>query len=645
MRLRFKLTLLLAGLVAALTCDDAPPGLDLAEQLSRAFCAHQLNCCSPFELAGVTGGRYATEPDCVAYATVSMRQQLGTIDGAIDLGRISVDPARAEACVKAFRERACNASMIVFENIGPLPNVAEILAFCPDLLVGHVPMNKACNVTQECARGSRCVGNVPPNNGGFAGSMGAPTTPTTGLGLCVPFQKAGEHCNTSADCDQAARFACQSPQFVCGPAGQVGDPCVVEYDFATGTISSNCDASRRLYCDQFCRRYPTEGEPCDLNRSQLCDPDPALALWCDVRFGAVCKPLGNEGDACGGPAIPPCRHDLACHPQQSDGIGECGSLPMLGEACTDRCASPGVCDAGFCTTPGTLPSGAKCITNSDCASLSCTGFSAGSMFCSPPTISPRCVGSGVTHGVISGLGGQGGFAGSFPTGVGGGFAGGRGPAGTTGAGGGGMGGTSSTPPPLGCAFSVFAPEDPLIADFTDSSVIPIGGTYTYAAPMGGDGPVATMTNGALHITARTTGLEFVQFWGAGIYFNGDLGGNACIAAITHHTGVQFDVSGTIDGPGCTAQYSTNDSAHTNNAVDPKGSGDSSSFAPQASFTVSPTTVTLMFPFSGPGAPTGGNPAIGVDPTKLTGVQWQFTTPAGTENSCVVDITIDNVRFF
>ena len=224
MRLRFKLTLLLAGLLAALTCDDAPRGLDLAEQLSRAFCAHQLTCCSPFELAAVTGGRYATEADCVAYATVSTRQQLGTIDGAIDLGRISVDPARAEACVKAFRERSCNASMMIIpESIGPLPNVAEMLAFCPDLLVGHVPMNKACNVTQECVRGSRCVSNISTNNGGFAGSMGAPTMPTSGLGLCVPYQKVGEHCNTSADCDQAARLACQPPQFVCGPAGQVGD--------------------------------------------------------------------------------------------------------------------------------------------------------------------------------------------------------------------------------------------------------------------------------------------------------------------------------------------------------------------------------------------------------------------------------------
>ena len=111
----------------------------------------------------------------------------------------------------------------------PLPNVAEVLAFCPDLLVGHVPMNKACNVAQECVRGSRCVGNIPGNNGGFAGRWARPRCRRS-LGLCVPYQKAGEHCNTSADCDRAAHLACQPPQFVCGPAGQVGDPCVVEYD-------------------------------------------------------------------------------------------------------------------------------------------------------------------------------------------------------------------------------------------------------------------------------------------------------------------------------------------------------------------------------------------------------------------------------
>ena len=80
-------------------------------------------------------------------------------------------------------------------------------------------------------------------------------------------------------------------------------------------------------------------------------------------------------------------------------------------------------------------------------------------------------------------------------------------------------------------------------------------------------------------------------------------------------------------------------------MDFKGSGDASAYAPQATLVVAPTVTTVMMPFSGPGSPTGGNPAIAVDRSKLTGVQWQFTTAAGMDTSCMVDITIDNVRFF
>ena len=35
----------------------------------------------------------------------------------------------------------------------------------------------------------------------------------------------------------------------------------------------------------------------------------------------------------------------------------------------------------------------------------------------------------------------------------------------------------------------------------------------------------------------------------------------------------------------------------------------------------------MMPFTGTGAPSGGNPALAIDKAKLTGVQWQFTAAA------------------
>jgi hypothetical protein len=210
-----------------------------------------------------------------------------------------------------------------------------------------------------------------------------------------------------------------------------------------------------------------------------------------------------------------------------------------------------------------------------------------------------------------------------------------GTAGTTGA-----GGSSSG---LGCQTSDVAPGDPLIADFSmadgGAASLAIGGTFTY-----GPGPTAMVVGGAWNVTATSTGMTAAQYWGAGIYFNGNSAGTDCVNGAAH-TGIQFDISGSVSGTGCTVQFSINDSEHSNNASDPKGAGDSTSYAPQlaipvANITSTPTTMMVAFT-----QPTGGSPASAVDPTKLTGVQWQFTTAAGTTNSCMVDITIDNVKFY
>jgi hypothetical protein len=429
----------------------------------------------------------------------------------------------------------------------------------------------------------------------------------------------------------------------------------------TGQAMSNCDEKAGLYCEDIfthtCRHHPRAGEPCDTTRAPQCDPDPALGLSCDFRFSGTCRAPGQDGDACGGPAIAPCRPDLACHATQADGIGTCGALPRLGDSCVDRCASPGVCVNGSCTLAGEAPLGASCSTDGDCASLFCLLIQPGRSICATNSIIPLCVGSGVTIGNITGfggIGGTGGAGGTFITGRAGtsgsggragGFAGsvGTGAAGIGGTGAGGAGGM----PPLGCLFTALAPQNPVIADFTvanGATMLPIGGIFTYTAPTSMDGPTATITGGALHITAATVGRDVPQFWGAGIFFNIDPTGQTCVDASTSR-GVQFDISGTVDGVGCSLQYSTNDSAHLESLVDPKGSGPPGAFPPQAALVVTSTVTTLMMPFTGPDAPVGGSPASPVDSARLTGVQWQLTTDAGPDNSCAVDLTIDNVRFF
>jgi len=659
--------LLLAGVAAfAVACDDAQSPFPLADEIAQAFCAYEFACCSPTEISLLTSDRYTTQDQCVGFAMLSARQQLGTVEGAISLKRITVDPTRAAACVAAYRDRNCNTTPPAPQGLGglpqtpqgmgALPDVAAVLALCPDLLVGHVPNGSACNVSQECLRGSRCVaGSAPAVNGGFAGTFGGVNIGGTSgssiapsPGVCMRFQRQGEPCNDSSDCDPTAHLACHLPDYVCGAPPQEGEPCSSTIDPATGVIAgSDCDPTQHLFCDAFpsgvCRHYALASQPCSMFGGGLqCDPDPALALSCN-SFTGVCNTPGNEGDACGALAIAPCRADLGCRPMQSDGIGQCGAPPALGERCYDRCATPAICGGGTCLMPGPTAVGKPCTRSTDCSSLQCTSFAVNSEVCSPPAVQPLCAGAGITPGYppgSSGFGGTfgtgtGGFGGSFSTGTGG-----RGPPPTGTGGTGGFGGGI----PLGCQVSDIAPGDPLIADFnTDGGgmvQIPIGGTFVYPAP----GPMTEFTGGAMHVTATTTGMMMPQYWGVGIYFNGNPVGTDCIDA-TAHTGVQFDVSGSVSGTGCTVQYSTNDSEHTDNSLDPKGDGPAGSYAPQGMFTVAATPTTIMMPFNGPSAPSGGSPATPVDKAKLTGVQWQFTTAEGLDQSCVVDITIDNVRFF
>ena len=66
----------------------------------------------------------------------------------------------------------------------------------------------------------------------------------------------------------------------------------------------------------------------------------------------------------------------------------------------------------------------------------------------------------------------------------------------------------------------------------------------------------------------------------------------------------------------------------------------------AQLTATPSTIKV--PFVGVNAPTGGSPAIPIDPFKLVGVQWQMTTPLASDGGaaeCVWNINVSNVRFY
>jgi hypothetical protein len=222
--------------------------------------------------------------------------------------------------------------------------------------------------------------------------------------------------------------------------------------------------------------------------------------------------------------------------------------------------------------------------------------------------------------------------------------------GTTGSTGGTSGGTGGAAgATVGCAMS----DPPATADIAtfssaDGGIAAMAGTYVY-----GDTPQPTFTiaNGAMVMdTVQLSAKNHYQ--GFGIYMNGNAAGTDCTDA-SSYTGVQFDLSGSLTGTGCTMQFSINDSEHqdmTTAGTDTKPSGPAGSYAPQLQIAamLSSTVTTVKVPFTGAGAPTGGSPASPIDPKKVNGVQWQMSTPVaadGGPTECVWNFTVANVKFY
>ena len=151
------------------------------------------------------------------------------------------------------------------------------------------------------------------------------------------------------------------------------------------------------------------------------------------------------------------------------------------------------------------------------------------------------------------------------------------------------------------------------------TVLPIGGTFTYASPATGSGPMATITDGALHVSATTTGTDDGSVLGRRHLLQRQYPADRLHQRVGF-VGVQFDIAGVVSGNGCSVQYSTNDSAHMDAMLDPKGSGPPGAYPPQAPLTIPPTTTTMMMPFTGPLAPSGGNPQ---SPSTPSG-SWAFS---------------------
>ena len=201
--------------------------------------------------------------------------------------------------------------------------------------------------------------------------------------------------------------------------------------------------------------------------------------------------------------------------------------------------------------------------------------------------------------------------------------------------------TSTSAPGCTSANTQSAPPDNLIGDFAgDAGAGDAGSGLAIAGGIsvwgGSAQPTWSVDGDTLTLTENASATSAAQYVGAVLYFN------KCVDA-ADFAGVEFTMSGTISG--CTLVYSANYSGTTDSAIDPKGtcvkSGTTGCYAPQKTLTVSssPTQIRIGWDDT-----TGGSPVAPVDESKLTGIQWQFTIPAGT-GTCSASISISNLKFY
>jgi hypothetical protein len=163
-----------------------------------------------------------------------------------------------------------------------------------------------------------------------------------------------------------------------------------------------------------------------------------------------------------------------------------------------------------------------------------------------------------------------------------------------------------------------------------------GGTATYASGTPG---TLTLSGGALTYTATVEaphGTDVYPYNGFTVFIDGP----ACTDA-SAYVGVAFTMSVAGD---CKVLFMFADSDHLTPTNDPaRGScAADPSLCYASQFVVTSSTTSVGF-YATPAV--SGMPKAAVDTAKLTGIQWQFSTPDALPTACTGSITVDNIHFY
>jgi hypothetical protein len=346
--------------LAVAGCGSDSSGVDsFIESIAKQQCAWEYRCCTDAEIKKQEGNRYMSQDACEPYHELSLQTELYANRLAVKQGHLKIDKKQADACLAQMGAVACNPKP------GAPPQMPSMaMDACVDVFVGATKAGQRCELPIECEKGTHC-----------AMALGA------SAGVCVPYQKENEICNTSKDCDPSVdQLYCALQDFKCHKRSLEGQPCAYTISETTSKetlpLLAECDTTNdNLYCDpasKTCKHLPAAGEPCLTTLppgvSASCDPDPDLRLRCVT-------PTGGAGGTCTAPAKENqdctnvnCDVDLYCD-TSAPPSRVCHHLPGLNESCatTGACVSPYYCDftgGNLCHRRAQL--GERCDTSTIC---------------------------------------------------------------------------------------------------------------------------------------------------------------------------------------------------------------------------------------------------------------------------------------
>jgi hypothetical protein len=324
--------------------SDNTSGIDdFIESIATQQCAWEFRCCTDAEIKAQDSRKFATQDDCVPYRKLALQDELYSSMLAARQGRMRLDHDKSQECLMQMTAMTCNAK----PNQPATPPSMQLDA-CTSVFVGITAVGQPCQFPLECEKGAHCVFNK--------------LTPSAGV--CEPYQKQGDICNASGDCDASTpQLYCAQVDWKCHLRAKLGEKCAYTIDTAGKPalpLLMECDNTiGNIYCDPVsstCKQLPAAGEPClsppPPGVSSSCDPDPKLHLTCrtsGTSTSGVCQGLAKNGEDCTSVA---CDTGLYC--DSSTGTTHtCMPLPTLNQSCSisGQCAMPYFCN--FNKSPAT----------------------------------------------------------------------------------------------------------------------------------------------------------------------------------------------------------------------------------------------------------------------------------------------------